>query len=123
MYDRLKIPNFIMKSEKYIFKKKLILKSKSKRRLFTEAIFMFIFSISLIYIIYLIPNKNLLLQNLTTSLNKSFITIIEFFLSLYEILLVIFIFFSTVTTLILLIGCFYRIFKVAIRKPRLTSYK
>ena len=119
----LKIPNLKINSNKYIFKKKLSLRKKSKRRLLIESFFMFILSLFLIYLNLLIPNKNLLIQNLPTSLNKSFITIIEFFLSLYEILLVIFIFFSTVTTLILLIGCFYRIFKVAIRKPRLTSYK
>ena len=123
MYDRLKIPNFIMKSEKYIFKKKLILKSKSKRRLFTEATFMFILSLSLIYIIYLIPNKNLLLQNLPTTFKKSFILLSDLSSNIFEIFLVIFIFIGSITALILMIGSFYRIFRIANRKTRLISYK
>ena len=60
----LKIPNLNIKSDKYIFKKKLNLRRKSKRRLFTESFFLIILSILLVYINYLIPNKNLLFQNL-----------------------------------------------------------
>ena len=65
----LNIPNLNNKSDKYIFKKKLSLRRKSKRRLFTEAFFLFILSVLLIYINYLIPNKNLLLQNLPSTFN------------------------------------------------------
>ena len=119
----LKIPNLKGNTNKYIFKKKLSLRKKSKRRLLIESFFMFTLSLFLIYINLLIPNKNLLIQNLPNSLTKSFSAIIEFFLSLYEIFLVIFIFLSSVITLILLIGCFYRILKVANRKTRLMSYK
>ena len=119
----LKIPNLNMKSDKYIFKKKLSLRRKSKKRLFIESAFMFILSLFLIYINYLIPNKNLLLQNLPKTLNKSFILLIDLFSNLYEILLIIFIFISSIITLILLIGSFYRIFRVSKRKTKLISYK
>ena len=68
----LNIPNLNKKSDKYIFKKKLNLRRKSKKRLFTESAFMFILSLFLVYINYLIPNKNLLLQNLPATFNKSF---------------------------------------------------
>ena len=54
----LNIPNLNIKSDKYIFKKKLNLRRKSKKRLFTESFFLFIFSIFLVYLNYLIPNKN-----------------------------------------------------------------
>jgi len=54
----LNIPNLNIKSDKYIFKKKLNLRRKSKRRLFTESFFLFILSVLLVYINYLIPNKN-----------------------------------------------------------------
>jgi len=50
----LNIPNLNKKSDKYIFKKKLSLRRKSKRRLITESAFLFIFSILLVYLIYLI---------------------------------------------------------------------
>ncbi|KGF97939.1 putative Nucleoside diphosphate kinase [Prochlorococcus marinus str. MIT 9302] len=119
----LKIPNLNMNSNKYIFKKKLSLRRKSKKRLFIESAFMFILSLFLIYINYLIPNKNLLLQNLPKTLNKSFILLIDLISNLYEILLIIFIFISSIITLILLIGSFYRIFRVSKRKTKLISYK
>ena len=63
----LNIPNLKMNSDKYIFKKKLNLRRKSKRRLFIESIFMLILSFLLVYITYLIPNKFLLLQNLPSN--------------------------------------------------------
>ena len=65
----LNIPNLSMKSDKYIFKKKLSIRKKSKRRLLTESALMFILSILLVYINYLIPNKNLLLKNLPINFN------------------------------------------------------
>ena len=119
----LNIPSLNMNSDKYIFKKKLSLRRKSKKRLFTESTFMFILSILLIYINYLIPNKNLLLQNLPSTFKKSFILLIDLSSNIFEIFLVIFIFISSITALILMIGSFYRIFRVANRKTRLISYK
>ena len=119
----LKIPNLNMKSDKYIFKKKLSLRRKSKRRLFSEAAFLFILSFLLFYINYLIPNKNLLLQNLPANFNKSFTLIIDLFSNLYEISLVIFIIVSSFTALILLMGSFNRLFKVFKRKSKQLTYK
>ena len=119
----LNIPNLNIKSDKYIFKKKLNLRRKSKRRLFTESFFLFILSVLLVYINYLIPNKNLLLQNLPSTFNKSFLLLIDLFSYLYEIFLVIFIFVSSFTALILMIGCFYRLFRVSKRKSKQIIYK
>ena len=119
----LKIPNLKIKSDKYIFKKKLNLRRKSKRRLFTESIFLFILSILLVYINYLIPNKNLLLKNLPTTFNKSFLLINELFSYLLEIFLVVFIVISLFTSLILMIGSFYRLFRLSKRKSKQIIYK
>ena len=119
----LNIPNLNIKPDKYIFKKKLNLRRKSKRRLFTESFFLFILSVLLVYINYLIPNKNLLLQNLPSTFNKSFLLLIDLFSSLYEILLVIFIIFSSFTALILMIGSLYRLFKVAKINSKKIIYK
>ena len=119
----LKIPNLNKNSDKYIFKKKLSLRRKSKRRLFSESAFMFIISFLLVYINYLIPNKNSLLKNLPITINKTFLLIIDLFSNLYELVLVVFIFISSLVSLILLIGCFYRIFRIAKRKTRLINYK
>ena len=119
----LKIPNLNIKSDKYIFKKKLNLRRKSKRRLFTESFFLFILSVLLVYINYLIPKKNLLLQNLPSTFNKSFLLLIDLFSYLYEILLVIFIFASSFAALILIIGSIYRLFRISRRKSKQIIYK
>ena len=117
----LNIPKLNMKSEKYIFKKKLTLRRKSNRRILTEFSFMFFLSI-LIYINYLIT-KNLLLKNIPKNINKSFELIIELFSNLLEIFLVFFIFISGITTLILLAGSFYRLYKVVRKKTKHIDYK
>ena len=119
----LNIPNLNIKSDKYIFKKKLNLRRKSKRRLITESFFLFILSFLLVYINYLIPNKNLLLQNLPSTFNKSFLLVLDLFSYLYEIFLVIFLFASSITVLILMIGAIYRLFKVSKRKSKQIIYK
>ena len=114
----LKIPNLNMNSNKYIFKKKLSLRRKSKIRLLIESALMLILSLVLFYINYLIPNKKLLLQNLPNNLNKSFLLIIDLFSNLYEILLVIFIFATSLIALLLLIGSLYRLFRISKRKSK-----
>ena len=119
----LNIPNLNMNSNKYIFKKKFSLRRKSKRRLLTEAFFLFILSVLLVYINYLIPNKNLLLQNFSSTFNKSFLLIIDLFSYLYEIFLVVFIFASYFTALVLIVGCFYRLIRVSKRKSKQITYK
>ena len=119
----LKIPNLNMKSDKYIFKKKLNLRRKSKRRLFYESAFMFALSLFLIYINFLIPNKNSLFQNIPVNFKKAIMSILDIFSNLYEIGLVLFIFISNVLIVLLLIGSFYRIFRIAKRKTKFINYK
>ena len=119
----LNIPNLNIKSDKYIFKKKLNLRRKSKRRLFTESFFLFILSVLLVYINYLIPNKNLLLKSLPSTFNKSFLLLIDLFSYLYEIFLVIFIFVSSFTALILMLGSLNRLFRISKRKSKQIVYK
>ena len=116
-------PKLNINSDKYIFKKKLNLRRKSKRSLFTESFFLFILSVLLVYINYLIPNKNLLLQKLPSTFNKSFLLLIDLFSYLYDIFLVFFIFVSSFTALILMIGSFNRLFKVSKRKSKQIVYK
>ena len=119
----LKIPNVKVNSNKYIFKKKLSLRRKSKRRLLSEASILFILSLLLIYLNYLIPNKYSLIQNLPISLNKLFVLTISLFSNLYEICLVIFIFVSSLISLILMVGSFYRLFRVLKIKSKQIIYK
>ena len=119
----LNIPNLNKKSDKYIFKKKIPLRRKSIKRLFNESAFMFISSFFLIYIIYLIPNKSYLLQNLPKNVNKLFELIIAFGSGLYEVLFVIFILITLVISLILFLGSIYRLFRIINRNTKNISYK
>ena len=119
----LNISNLKMKSDKYIFKKKLSLRRKSKRRLLSESAFLFVMSFLLVYINYLIPNKNLLLKNLPSIFQKSFLSLIDLFSNLYEIFLVIFIFVSSFISFILMIGSIYRLFRVVNRRSKQIIYK
>ena len=119
----LNIPNLNIKSDKYIFKKKLNLRRKSKSRLFTESFFLLILSVLLVYINYLIPNKNLLLKNVPSTFNKSFLLLIDLFSYLYEIFLVIFIFASSFTALVLMLGSFFRLFRITKIKSKQIIYK
>ena len=119
----LSIPKVNIETDKYIFKKELNLRRKSKRRLLTESFFLFILSVLLVYVNYLIPNKNLLLKNLPSTFNKSFLLLIDLFSNLYEIFLVIFIFASSFTALILMVGSIYRLFRVTNRKSKKIIYK
>ena len=64
--------------------------------------------------------SNLLIKNETPIYESKFI---DFFSNLYEILLVIFIFASYFIALILIVGSFYRLFKVSKRKSKKISYK
>ena len=57
----LNIPNLNMKSDKYIFKKKIKFKKNLKKDYLLNLFFVY-FSLLLVYINYLIPNKNFLLK-------------------------------------------------------------
>ena len=119
----LNIPNLNIKSDKYIFKKKLSLRRKSKRRLFTESLFLLILSVLLVYLNYLIPNKNLLLQNVPSTFNKSIVLLMDLISNIYEIFLVIFIFVSFFIALILMVGSINRLFKIYKRNSKQMIYK
>ena len=118
----LNIPNLNKKSDKYIFKKKLTLRRKSRRRLISESSFMFIMSLFLIYIISLIPNKDLLLRNLPISIKKSLTIFNDLLFYLSEIFTVVFIGVSSIIISILMVGSLYRLFKVLKRKRRQKAY-
>ena len=119
----LKIPKFNMNSDKYIFKKKLSLKRKSKRRLFIESAFLFILSLLIVYINYLIPNKNLLLKNLPATFDKSLLLIVELIKNFYHLFLIIYIGVSSIIAFILLVGSLYRLFKIFKRRSKQITYK
>lgn len=119
----LKIPNLNKNSDKYFFKKKLSLRRKSKSKLINESFIMIFFSVLIIYLIYLIPNKISIFKNLLTNFSKLFANVLDSISYIYEICLFIFIVFSLILALILFIGSFSRILKVVKRKTNRLTLK
>ena len=112
----LKIPNLNKNSDKYFFKKKLSLRRKSKSKLINESFIMIFFSALIIYLNYLIPNKISIFDNFLINFSKLFTNILDSISYIYEICLSLFIIFSLIFALILIIGSFSRILKVVKRK-------
>jgi len=119
----LKIPNLNKNSDKYIFKKRLTLRRKSKRKLINELLIMFFLSIIMINIIYLIPNKLSVFNNFINNLAKLVEIIIEATQFIYELGLALFIVVSVIIVLILMIGTFLRVNKLLRRKSRKITFK
>ena len=119
----LKIPNLNKNSDKYFFKKKLSLRRKSKSKLINESFIMIFFSALIFYLIYLIPNKISIFKNLLINFSKLFANVLDSISYIYEICLSIFIIFSLIIALILVIGSFSRILKVVKRKTSRLNLK
>ena len=119
----LKILNLNKNSDKFIFKKKLSLRRKSKRKLINESFIMFSISILIIYLNYLIPNKLLIFKNLLENFIKLTSNIFDSLTYSYQIFLAFFIIISSVFSLILLLGAFSRLIKVLNRKSKQITYK
>ena len=119
----LKIPNFNKNSDKFLFKKKLSLRRKSKRKLLKESFVMFSFSIFLIYINYIVPNKAFIFNSFFSNFGKLINNILDSLSYSYEIFLAIVIVFSLIFALILMFGAFSRLLKIVKRKSRQISFK
>ena len=119
----LKIPNLNKNSDKYLFKKKLSLRRKSKRKLIKESFIMLSFGILIIYLIHLIPNKILVFNNFFNNFSKLIANFLSSLTYFYELIIVIFISLSLIFSLILICGAFSRLLKIAKRKSRQISYK
>ena len=119
----LNMPNLNKKSDKYLFKNKLSLRRKSKRKLLNESFLMILFALLLAFINFLIPNKNLLFNNFFKNLGNSYSLTLNFFSYFYQVFLVIFIISSIVAFIILILGSIYRLNKVLRRKTNNISYK
>ena len=116
--SELKIPKLNNKSRQFLFKNKLTIKRKSKKKLLNESLLMFISSFILIFLNYLIPQKKNLIYSFIDNSYQIYINFLNFFKYFFQILLVLFIIFSLITSLILLIGALYRIYKIFRRKTR-----
>jgi len=116
--SELKIPNLNNRSRQFLFKNKLTIKRKSKTKLLSESLLMFISSFFLIFLNYLIPQKKILIYSFIDNIYQIYINFLNFFKYFYQILTVLFIIFTLITSFILLIGAFHRIYKILGRKTK-----
>ena len=119
----LKIPNLNKNSDNFLFKKKLSLRRKSKRKLIKESIVMFSCSILLIYINYIIPNKILIFNSFLNNFGKLISNILNSISYSYDICLAIFIVISLIFAFILLLGAFSSLMKIIRRKSKRITFK
>ena len=119
----LKIPNLNNNSNNFLFKKKLSLRRKSKRKLIKESFFMFSFGILIIYLNYLIPNKISIFSNLINNFSKLKANILVLISYSYQVCIALFIVISLIFAFILMLGTFSRLMKVVKRKSRKYTFK
>tara|TARA_Y100000589_G_C27064543_1_gene592744 strand:- start:189 stop:554 length:366 start_codon:yes stop_codon:yes gene_type:complete len=118
----LKIPNINIKSKQYLFKNKIPLTRKPKIKLLKESSIMLTIAVIIISINYAIPEKLNLFKSFMLNINNIVVNIISLFSYLYEVLLVLFILISSLLSLILIIGAFYRISKTLRRKTKKINF-
>tara|TARA_Y100000589_G_scaffold326087_1_gene365223 strand:+ start:1155 stop:1523 length:369 start_codon:yes stop_codon:yes gene_type:complete len=118
----LRIPRLNSRSKQYLFKNKLISERKSKRILLRESFIMTLISIFLIFVIYQIPNKLNLLNSFNKNIKEFLISVGDIFLNLINIFAVLFLIFSILLCFVLLLGAFYRIFRVIQVKKKKTTF-
>tara|TARA_Y100000739_G_C20224605_1_gene291591 strand:+ start:15 stop:383 length:369 start_codon:yes stop_codon:yes gene_type:complete len=119
----LKIPNLNKNSDKFLFKKKLSVRRKSKKKLIKESLIMLFFSIFIVYINFIIPNKFSFFYRFFSNFSQFITNILNSLTYLYEIGMVLFIVSSLIFAFILILGVFYRIMKILKRKSRKITFK
>ena len=121
--SELKIPNLNSRSRQFLFKNKLTIKRKSKKKLISESILMLISSFILIFLNYLIPQKKIFIYSFIDNVYKIYLNFLNFFTYFYQIVLVFVIFSTAFISLILIIGALYRIYKLFRRKTKKFNFK
>ncbi len=116
--SEIKIPNLNNRSRQYLFKNKLTIRRKSKRKLLSESLLMFLSAFILFFLYYLIPQKKILIYSFVDNFYNIYINFLNFFKYFYQIILVFIIISTAVASLILFVGGFYRIYKVIRRKSK-----
>jgi len=119
----LKVPNLNKNSDKYLFKKKLSLRRKSKSKLLRESFLMLLLSNLILVINYSIPRKKIIFDNIYINLSGLFNELYDAVNYFYQLVLAIFIVISLVFAIILIIGSVSRLTKIIRRKSKRISFK
>ena len=119
----LKVPNLNKNSDKYLFKKKLSLRRKSKSRLLRESFLMLLLSNLILVINYSIPRKKIIFDNIYINFSGLLNELYDAVNYLYQLFLAIFIVVSLIFAIILILGSVSRLTKIIRRKSKKISFK
>ena len=119
----LKVPNLNKNSDKYLFKKKLSLRRKSKSRLLRESFLMLLLSNLILVINYSIPRKKIIFDNIYINFSGLLNELYDAVNYLYQLFLAIFIVVSLIFAIILILGSISRFTKIIRRKSKKISFK
>ena len=106
------------KSNQYLFKNKINLRRKSKGMLLKESILMLISSLILLLINYLIPKKFELINSFKKNIFEILNNLWEILINSFDILIVIFIFITSLISIVLIYGSISRLVKIFLKKTR-----
>tara|TARA_Y100000589_G_C26731338_1_gene457849 strand:+ start:112 stop:477 length:366 start_codon:yes stop_codon:yes gene_type:complete len=120
--SELRIPNLNNRSRQFLFKNKLTIRRKSKTKILSESLFMFIFAFILIFLNLLIPQKKVLFYSFMDNIYKIYVNLLDFIKYFYQIILVLLIVSSALVSVMLIVGALSRIYKIIIRKTKKYKY-
>ena len=106
-----------IKSNQYLFKKKINIRRKSKKELVKESFFMMIFGLFLLLLNYFVPQKIELFNSFRKNIFDIYDNLFEIILKSFEIIVVILICFTLIISIVLVIGSIFRIIKIFQGKP------
>ena len=101
-----------IKSNQYLFKKKINIRRKSKKELIKESFFMMIFGLFLLLLNYFVPQKIELFNSFRKNIFDIYNNLFEIILKSFEIIVVILICFTLIISIVLIIGSISRIIKI-----------
>ncbi len=117
------MPRVKNNSRQYLFKNKLNIRRKSKRKLLMESILMMLFGLFLLLIIYFIPQKTELFNSFKENIFNIFSNLLEIYFYSLEVFIVLLISFSILLSLFLITGSINRLIKVILYKQRKISFR
>ena len=112
------MPNIKINSRQYLFKNKLNKRGKSRRELIKESFFMMIVGLFLLLLNYLIPQKVELFNSFKNNVLVTLKNLLEILSYSLEILTVLFICFTLLISILLIVGSINRIIKLLLPRSR-----
>ena len=106
-----------IKSNQYLFKKKINIRRKSIKELVKESFFMMIFGLFLLLVNYYVPQKMELFNSFRKNIFDIYDNLFEIILKSFEIIVVILICFTLIISIVLIIVSISRIIKIFQGKP------